>query len=513
MFLLVISATQLIPVSGLDAIDLAIYPSGYTPELGQYSYSEYVDIMDSWGVERSDFMLVNTPIDMAICAYTQGDILVYIEVFKFETAEQAIQEYNAQRDDRNGGTKLYNGPMFQRFISRDRIFRHENFIALAIFDPYNDVDAMDATVDIFEEFIENMVTNISSEPTDPPAENGDEAIWGVNIGDSIRWAINDDTFAGTITSGGSSSSANWMPEIVVEAISESGHAVMVREQKAVTEYWYEDEARKTINIPYEAYAWRTIYNNGLTFTDSNDKQSMPLIYPLILNGRQLSELVDEAIENLPEKTVTDGADYYGVFGKTSDGMGFTPVETQWLDISVHKGTGIVSDYDWYYNNNDYGITARSQVVLDHVSFNLAERTPEAAIKNFGGSIYVEPNPVEAGTAVKITLELYDDEEKPVTDATVTGLLWDGAQAQFIEEDVGVYTLTFDTTGYNAGEYLGSVTAEKTGFETESGTFQFTVTSTEPEPPDAGIPASPIISIILGTIIGLYLTKQKIYNIK
>jgi hypothetical protein len=240
---------------------------------------------------------------------------------------------------------------------------------------------------------------------------------------------------------------------------------------------------------------------------------MPLIYPLILNGSPLSELVDEAIENLPEKTVTDGADYYGVFGKTSDGMGFSPVETQWLDISVHKGTGIVSDYDWYYNNNDYGITARSQVVLDHVSFNLAARTPEAAIKTFGGSIYVEPNPVEADTAVKITLVLYDSEEEPVTEATVTGLLWDGRQSAFIEEDVGVYTLTVDTTGFNAGEYLGSITAEKTGFETESGTFQFTVTSTEPEPPDTGIPASPIISIILGTIFGLYINKQKIYNIK
>ncbi len=110
---------------GLDAIDLAFYPSGYDPEIASYSYSDYMDIMANNDVEPVDFMLVHDPVDVAVFAYFKGEILVYIEVFKYQTTEQAVAEYTAQRNDRGGGSKLYNGPMFERFISRDRIFQHQ----------------------------------------------------------------------------------------------------------------------------------------------------------------------------------------------------------------------------------------------------------------------------------------------------------------------------------------------------------------------------------------------------
>jgi hypothetical protein len=230
LFLSSILITNNLPiVYGLGTVDLAISPMGYSKESATYTYDQYVNMLASNGVEQSDFMLIHEPEDMMTFAYFKGDILIYIEIFEFQNTQQAIEEYEAQRDDTDGSNKLYNGPIFQRFISRDRIFQHQNYIALVSFDPYNDVEAMDAASQLFEEFIQKMVETISSETSSPPADNGDIAQWGIKVGDKISWEIDDDTYAGTIMSGGRSSSANWEPEIEIIEISPSGHAVLVKE--------------------------------------------------------------------------------------------------------------------------------------------------------------------------------------------------------------------------------------------------------------------------------------------
>lgn len=501
---------------GLDAIDLAITQSGYEPNFATYTYSVYMDIMVNNGAEPADFMLVHDPIDVAVLAYFKGDILVYIEVFKYQTTEQAVEEYAAQRNDRGGGSKLYNGPMFERFVSRDRIFQHQNYITVASFDPYTDNEAYTAVREVFEAFIENAVQIIDNNPPDPPAPNGDEAIWGIQAGDMLSWMIDDDTFAGTITTGGSSSSANWTPEIEIIEISPTGHAVLIKEQRAVTEYWWEDEARATVNFPYEAYSWRTIHNNGMTITDSADKQTMPLIYPIVLNGAPITDLLDEAISGLPVKSYTDGAESYGVFGKTSSGSGYTPVETQWLDITVHRGTGIITAYDWYYNNNDYGITARSQIGLGNTNFDLALRTaPIAALKTFIGDIYVDPDPATVGDTIEVQLDLFDEDDIVVPDASVS-VIFEGDEYAMSEQRVGSYVVSIDTDDLSAGDYEGKLVVEKTGFEPAEGGFEFTLTGeSTPPPPEptpngtsGGIPGMPVSSLILGASLVIYITRRR-----
>lgn len=490
-------------VNGQVAIDLAINPSGYTVENSVYAYSQYVSYMSNIGASPADSTLVHDPIEVAELAFQKGDVQVFIEVFRYASTDEAVEEYEAQKNDKDGTSKLYNGPMFQRFISRDRIFQHENFIALASFEPYNSMDAYDAVKEVFEAFIVNAVETVGGSTPAMPSANGDSAVWGIEVGDIISWNVDDDTFAGTITTGGSSSSANWVPEIEIVEISDSGHAVLIKEQKAVTEYWYEDEARATLDIPYEGLSWRLIHNNGMTITDSNDKQTMPLIYPLELNGVTLTDLVDETIDNLPEKSYTDGADYYGVFGKTRSGSGYTPVETQWLDISVHRGTGIVSSYDWYYNNNDYGITATSKISVGTTNINYATRVSEPTIKTFAGAIYVEPNPVEAGVPMVVELDLYDNDGASVTGATVSVRL-SGMEYAMTDNGDGTYSKSVETDSMDAGDYTWSIYVEKTGFEATTGEFTFTIEAgTQPDPPTDpdsspfSIPGMPISAILVG----------------
>jgi hypothetical protein len=513
ILLIVVSAFSSIGmVHGLDAIDLAITPSGYEPQFSTYTYSEYVQIMENNGASPSDFMLVHDPVEVAVMAYFKGEVLVYIEVFEYASTTQAVEEYNAQKNERAGTSKNFNGPMFQRFISRDRIFQHQNYIALGSFDPYSATEAYEAINEVYELFIENIVNVISVSAQDEPAPTGDEAVWGIQIGDIITWEIDDDTFAGTITSGGSSSSANWVPEIVVVKISDSGHAVLIKEQRAITEYWWENQAKKTVNIPYEAHSWRVIDNNGMTITDSNDKQTMPLIYPLELNGDQLTTLIDETIEHLPEKSYTDGAEYYGVFGKTRSGSGYTPVETQWLDISVHRGTGIVTSYDWYYNNNDYGITARSQIEIGDTNFNLGSRAaPVAALKEFYGDIYTDPTEGTVGDTVEVQLDLYEEDGASIVGASVSAE-FNGADYDFTGGGNGIYIASINTESLSAGDHSGTLYVEKTGYEPTSGTFTFSLVAestpeSPPTPGPGGIPAMPIPAILVGVSFALASRKR------
>ena len=459
--------------------------------------------MDGLGAVPADCMLVHDPIEVAELAYSKGAVTVWIEVFRYESTTQAVEEYDAQKNNKDGTSKFYNGLMFQRFISRDRIFQHENFIALASFEPYNDADAYTAVNEVFEAFIENMVQEIGFADQNEPPVNGDSVVWGIQVGDVVSWAVNDDSFVGTINSGGGSSSANWVPEIEIVEISDSGHAVLIKEQRAVTEYWYEDQARATINIPYEGYSWRTIFDNGLKITDSQDKQTVPLIYPLELNGDPLTELLDGVIDHLPEKTQTPGTDTYRVSGKTSSGSGYTPIETQWLDLTAHKGTGIVTSYDWYFNNNEYGITARSQIGIGTTNINFGSRTAQAVLIDFFGDIYVEPDQGEVWDSIEVEIDLFDESEELISGVTATATI-EGVDYSMTEQADGAYIVSVDTDSFDAGDYDGIIVIEKTGYATAEGGFSFTLTETStpdpepnPNPIPQGIPGMPVSAIIIG----------------
>ncbi|MGY5876996.1 MAG: hypothetical protein RTU30_14695, partial [Candidatus Thorarchaeota archaeon] len=87
------------------------------------------------------------------------------------------------------------------------------------------------------------------------------------------------------------------------------------------------------------------------------------------------DALEDAISFLPEETVLTGGDYLSVKGKTSSGMGYTPLKTMWLDISAHKGTGIVSSGSWYYNDNEYNFVTTDAISLIEHNVDLESRDP------------------------------------------------------------------------------------------------------------------------------------------
>jgi hypothetical protein len=229
---------------------------------------------------------------------------------------------------------------------------------------------------------------------------------------------------------------------------------------------------------------------------------MPLVYPLNINGMTMAEILDNSIKNLPEKSYSKGSEYYGVFGKTSDGTGYTPVETQWLDINVHRGTGIVSAYDWYYNNNEYGITARSQVTLSDVNFDFSSRVSHIeSLKTFTGDIFVEPDSVSVGEILELELELFDVEGYAVESATVTALI-EGYMYILVEESSGIYSVSVDTKVLDPGSYQGTLVVEKVGFESIEGSFTFSISESisNSDPSTSAIPSMPLTALLIGILV-------------
>ena len=97
------------------------------------------------------------------------------------------------------------------------------------------------------------------------------------------------------------------------------------------------------------------------------------IYPIRKEGQNLRAVVDGIIEHLPQKSVTESDQYIRGYGRTTSAGGYTPIETQWIKITIHKGTGIVTTASSYYNNNEYSITRSGSMLLKEASFDLEER--------------------------------------------------------------------------------------------------------------------------------------------
>jgi len=183
-------------------------------------------------------------------------------------------------------------------------------------------------------------------------------------------------------------------------ISDDNLSVLVREQyNRFSAYSQPGRAGKVARNDYEGivydtwfdtphydYYWVSVDERGIKL--KNDYYARVLIYPLYNGGKNLIDMIESDIGYLPETSVTESTESITGSGRTSSGLGFTPLVTQWLDITVHKGTGIVTHADSYYHDREYDIQASSEATLKDTNFNLQSR--QAYIPQENG----EPEPTE-----------------------------------------------------------------------------------------------------------------------
>lgn len=118
-------------------------PEGYTLEASIYTYPQYVALMEEIGIVPSDFILGEPPVTCVLTSYQRGDAYVWQEVFEFASEQAAEAEYDLQAEQQEYLSGLVykgnNGPIYQRFVPRERVFIHERFLFLYFYSPLEDM--------------------------------------------------------------------------------------------------------------------------------------------------------------------------------------------------------------------------------------------------------------------------------------------------------------------------------------------------------------------------------------
>jgi hypothetical protein len=495
------------------ALDMLLEVNGYTLEADLYTYVEYVALMEEIGIVPSDFILGEPPVTIILASYQRGDVYVWMEVHEFESGAQAQNEYDLQAVDTEYisglGYQGNNGPLYQRFVPRERVFVHDKFLFLFFFSPLGSDEAYVALDDLLSSFISHILETIGTSASDPPSASVD-AVWGVEPGDIITWHVEGATFTGTMGTGTSSSQEDW--DGTWEIADVHGGHILVKQSSMIQYILTEDETRVRVDIPYERYTWYAAKEAGVSLLSDDGSTAGAVIFPLELNGVPLAELVYESISHLPENEITESAEYVTVHGRTAQYSGFTPIETSWKDMTVHRGTGIVTFSDYYYNNNEYSITTSTDIALTDTSFTLSNRVP--VILSLSASMTLSESTIPLGTSLKLTVHLVDQDGEPVSDAEVTAILED---EEFVlsPKGSGDYEETLGTTNLQTGTYTVYIGAEKSGYPTATDSDSVEIQKAaspppvpDPSPPEQnGIPGFPGLSIALGTAIATFVVSN------
>jgi len=319
----------------VEAADMLINVEGYTLSADLYTYSEYVAMLDEVGVVPSDFILGEEPVAVILASYQRGDAYVWQEILEFASEEDASNEYDLQAVDTEYisglGYQGNNGPLYQRFTPRERVFVYGRFLSLFFYSPLDNMDAYGYMDDLLPTFVSHILETAGTSPPEPPAYAMD-ATWGVEAGDVITWSVEDSTFTGSMGTGTSSSQGEW--EGTVEVVDVQGGHLLVKQRSAITHIITEDETKVPVNIPYDRYTWLTPDEDGVSIEADDGSPSGAVLFPLELNGVPLADLVYGSIDHLPERDITESEAYVTVHGNTHRYSGFTPIETSWKDMTV-----------------------------------------------------------------------------------------------------------------------------------------------------------------------------------
>lgn len=374
----------------IDVMDLLIDIEGYSisttrtgPDIRTYNYSSYSSYLkDLWEIEYYDYLLGDPPKEIVTTSYyheseTRDRCSINLEIHVYESDEDAENEYELQGSKTEYNSVMrqwesFHGPIFLRFHAFDRIFQHGPF--LIYFYCYGEPiatelwkeDVMDTLI---VKFLENFFKLfIETQPQLPPVNFTGKVVWGIQPGDIITWRCNTTGFAGNEPYS-ERETVTW--EII--EITDDNLAVLIKEKESCPYLYSQGGYKKySCGVVYDTYVWKTVDEGGL-FSGVSGYGVEPAIYPVYMEGYTLKSIVESKIY-LPETNVVESEAYITGHGKTESGMEFTPLETSWIDISLHKATGIITSGSYYYNDNEHSITTSSTVSVE-TNFALESRLP------------------------------------------------------------------------------------------------------------------------------------------
>ena len=353
------------------AMDLLVDYTGATVSVDSYPYQEHVAMLQSIPVPSHDYLKGEAePGTVVFASYSGDGIGVFVEIHEYDSPEDARREYSLQ----NPSNRI--GDIFVRFSTEEWMVQQGRFLIFVFCYPGYGEDGHDEArlmlVDLLQVLGERLIEVVSWETVQdlPTVEFRGAIAWGIEAGDEITWR-----------SGGSTMYSSDDEEVLaweIVSISQDNLAVLMRRSRDRLEAiqqpgWASGRQlvyTEYLEIPHHEYSWSTADDTGLKFGDTN-----ALIFPLFRGSENLKEIVEKQIARLPERRTTDGTESISVYGKTSSGMGFTPLKNEWLDITVHKGTGVVTSYDWYYHDREYSVQTSKSFALIDTNFAMGERPP------------------------------------------------------------------------------------------------------------------------------------------
>ena len=231
----------------VSVYDLLPYIEGYNLSGDQYTYSEYVDFLVNIGATPSDFILGDEPETIFLASYENDGDNVWVEILQFSNEEKAQNEYELQADYND-----YNGPIFEKFTTKERIFIHSNYLFLIFHSPLESSSAWDKMTALLPTLILNFLETLGTNP--PPAPTTvEDAVWGVETGDILSWYSKDNTFTGYLGGGNSVNQGEFDGTWEIIDIK-NGH-ILIKESSSINEVYTEDGNRVVIDVPYDKYAW------------------------------------------------------------------------------------------------------------------------------------------------------------------------------------------------------------------------------------------------------------------
>jgi len=428
------------------------------------SYGDYVKFWGDLGVEPSDYLMGEAEpriIYFLIYSQAESNSTVYVEIHVFESEENAGTEFSFQKQ------WTTDAPMFKRFLYGTRMFQEGN-VLLFFFSNENAEDfripygkhgqTYITLVDSFiTGFFEKFSPYIHQVPETPVSSFTGKCVWGIRPRDIVSWQWSRESFTGSPGMGTSHTeeSVNFTLEVV--EFTKDNAQVLVRQQHDSFKVFNEHGGSIILDFPFYSYSWVTA-TDGLSWKIDGGPEQM-VIYPLYRDGKTLSDFLEEETSHLPERNFSEGEYSLSAHGRTSSGIGFTPLKTEWRDITVQSGTGIVSNYEFYYNDNEYSITTTSSLRLLDIS------------------VHVE-----------------DEEASPVEGVSATAVIGDYI-VQLADVGGGDYQGQLETSDIREGQYEVIVAAEGSGYESAQDAVSLTVKA-------AGIPGFPIMSVVSGILIGV-----------
>ncbi len=501
--LLVFSSLTLVEcASGLvDVVDFEdlVVDDWALDSITEGSYGDFVTLWEDLGVAPSDYMRGEVdPHKIYLLIYSQieSDSTVYVEIHLFDSEQSARNEFYLQRQ------WAPQAPMFKRFLYGRRMFQEGNVLlfffsnqnAEDILIPYNRYGQTYITlVDSFiMGFFERFSPYLYPVPEAPVSNFTGRCVWGIRPSDVISWRTSRESFTGSLSTGMSHSkeSSNFTLEVVEFTDDEAWVLVrQLHESFDVTNYY---GGSNTLDSPYYSYAW--IAGADGTSQEVESEFDQLVIFPLYCSGKTLRDFLEEEISHLPEKNYIEGEYSLKAHGRTSSYSGFTPLKTEWRDITVHSGTGIITYYEFYYNDNEFSITTTSTLSLLETNFDLNSREPYLPLLTI--STQLSSTSVTQGDSLTISVHVEDEEESFIEGASAIAVIGDYV-VQLADAGGGDYRGQLDTSDLQEGQYDVVVGVESSGYESAQEAMSFTV-----EKKVTGIPGFPITSVVIGILIGV-----------